>query len=177
MQKKYEAYDGKIFDCEQKCEQYELRLTWVRKGFNRYAGDALYAFKFLVEQCDVSPSFAFFFAGTINNSSDRGFTSWLAEYFDDLVALGSRLKSASQYLDSLTSQDREKALSHFRQTGKGYEDPEIDWEESLAKFLSEYTQNPDDPFMKAAAQHLLDNVPGFKEAILERLSQAEAEEE
>jgi hypothetical protein len=174
MRKKYEAFDGKIFDCEHDCEQYELRLAWVRKGFNKYAGDCLYAFRFLVEQCNVSPSFAFFFAGAINKTSDRGFTSWLAEYSDDLIALGLRLKSASQYLNGLTSEDREKALSQVRHASR-YEDLEINWEESIAKFVSEFGKDPDNPFMKAAMQHLCDD-DGFREVLLKLQSLAEAEE-
>ena len=178
MRKKYEAFDGKIFDYEHDCEQYELRLAWVRKGFEKYAGDCLYAFKFLVEQCNVSPSFAFFFADAINKTSDRGFTSWLAEYSEDLIALGLRLKTASEYLDGLTSEDRDKALSQVRHES-GYRDPEINWQESIVKFISEFSQNPDNPFLKVAMQHLRDNVDGFEEALQEALlelqSQAETE--
>jgi len=180
MRKKYEAFDGKIFDSEYDCEQYELRLAWVRKEFKKYAGDCLYAFKFLVEQCNVSPSFAFFFASAINKTSDRGFTSWLAEYCEDLIALGLRLKTASEYLGGLTSEDREKALSQVRHVSE-YEDPEINWEESLVKFVSEFSQDPGNPFLKVAMQHLRDNLEGFEEALqgalVELQSQAGKEED
>lgn len=119
------------------------------------------------------PSFAFFFASAIDKTSDRGFTSWLAEYSDDLIALGLRLKSASQYLNGLTSEDRKKALSQVRHVSE-YEDPEINWEESFVKFLSEFGEDPDNPFMIAAMQYLWKN-DEFREALLE-LKKAEAEE-
>lgn len=169
MREKYEAYDGKMFDNRHDCARYEMRLAWVRKGFSRYAGDAFYAARFLVEECRVSPSFAFFFSATINRASGLGFTSWLAEYFDDISALGSRLKSANDYLDGLTLMERDKALASIRHLGKGYEDPEIDWGSSLAKFMSEFELSPDDPFLKAAAKYLVEEVDGFKEALMERL--------
>jgi hypothetical protein len=111
MREKYEAYDGKIFDNRHDCARYELRLRWVRKGFSKYTGDAFYAARFLTEECGVSPSFAFFFTSAINKSSDRGFTSWLAQYFDDIVALGARCKSANEYLDKLNLMDRDKVLA------------------------------------------------------------------
>ena len=173
MRKKYEAFDGKIFDCEHDCEQYELRLAWVRKGFEKYAGDCLYAFRFLVEQCNVSPSFAFSCVSAINKTSDRGFTSWLAEYSEDLIALGLRLKTASQYLNGLTSEYREKALSQVRHVSR-YEDPEINWEESFPKFVIEFGKDPDNPFLKAAFEHLWEE-DEFREALLKLQSLAEAE--
>lgn len=169
MREKYEAYDGKIFDNRHDCARYELRLAWVRKGFSRYSGDIFYAARFLVEQCGVSPDFAFFISSTINNTSDRGFTSWFAEYFDDLAALGARVKSANEYLDGLTLMERDRALASIRHSGRQYEDPEIDWEAGLSTFISEFNENPDDPFLKAALNHLFEEVDGFKEALMERL--------
>ena len=176
MREKYEAYDGKIFDNRHDCARYELRLDWTRKGFSKYAGDLFYAARFLVKECGVSPSFAFFFASTINKVSDRGFTSWLAEYFDDVAALGTRLKSANEYLDSLTLIDRERALAQVRHSGKAYKDPEIDWEAGLGDFISEINQDPDDPFLKAAAQFLCNEVDGFQEVLQDRLLELEGGE-
>jgi hypothetical protein len=168
MREKYEAYDGKIFDNRHDCVRYELRLAWVRKGFSRYEGDAFYAARFLVEQCGVSPAFAFFISSTINKASDRGFTSWLAEYFDDLSAFGARIKSANEYLDGLTVMERDKALDSVRHSGRSYEDPEIDWESCLSRFLSDYAEAPDDPFLKAALSHLLE-IDEFRTGLMEMI--------
>jgi hypothetical protein len=168
MLEKYEAYDGKIFDNRHDCARYELRLAWVRRGFSRYSGDCFYAARFLVEECGVSPAFAFFISSTINKTSERGFTSWLAEYFDDLSAFGARLKSANEYLEGLTLLDREKALASVRHSGRSYEDPEIDWESSLLKFLSDFGKDPDDLFLKSALNHLLE-IDDFRERLMEMI--------
>lgn len=171
MKEKYEAFDGKIFDNRHDCAQYELRLAWVRKGFARYTGDVFYAARFLVEQCGVSPGFAFFITNTVNKSSERGFTSWLAEHFEDVSALGVRIKAAAQYLDGLTLMERERALLQIRHSGSAYEDPEIDWEEGIKNFIAEFNANPDDPFLRAAGDYLVNEVDGFKEALQERLGE------
>lgn len=163
MREKYEAYDGKIFDSRHDCARYELRLRWVRKGFSKYAGDAFYAARFLTEECGVSPSFAFFFTSAINKSSDRGFTSWLAQYFDDIVALGARCKSANEYLDNLKLIDRDIALAQARNQEASYKDPEINWETTLFSLKSKLSEDPDDPFMKAAIDRLIKDVDGFEE--------------
>jgi hypothetical protein len=163
MREKYEAYDGKIFDNRHDCARYELRLRWVRKGFSKYTGDAFYAARFLTEECGVSPSFAFFFTSAINKSSDRGFTSWLAQYFDDIVALGARCKSANEYLDKLNLMDRDKVLAQARSQEAGYKDPEINWEATLFSLKSKLNEDPDDPFMKAAIDFLIKDVDGFEE--------------
>ena len=163
MREKYEAYDGKIFDNRHDCVRYELRLTWVRKGFSKYAGDAFYAARFLTEECGVSPSFAFFFTSAINKASDRGFTSWFAEYFEDLAMLGARVKSANEYLENLNLIDRDRALAQARHQEQSYKDPEINWETSLLSLKSKLSEDPDDPFMKAAIDFLIKDVDGFEE--------------
>jgi len=168
MREKYEAYDGKIFDNPRDCARYELRLAWVRKGFSRYSGDIFYAARFLVEECGVTPAFAFFLTSTINNSSERGFTSWFAEYFEDLSTLGARIRSANDYLDGLALADREKALASVRHSGRSYEDPDIDWESGLSQFLSDYSNAPDDPFLKAALDQLLE-VDDVREGLMEMI--------
>lgn len=143
----------------------------------------MYAFRFLVNQCNVSPSFAFFFIGTINKASDQGFSSWLAEYSEDLIALGLRLRTANEYFNELNLGDRNKVISEARHISK-YVDPKIDWEIGIYKFLSEWIQDPENPFLSAAMQHLLSESEGFGEYVKELLavglsesqSQAKAEE-
>jgi len=70
MCKRYEAYDGKIFDNRHDCARYELRLACMRKGFGRCAGDVFYVSRFLVEEFGVSPLFALFFTSLINKTSN-----------------------------------------------------------------------------------------------------------
>ena len=168
MRTKYQAFDGKLFDKESDCENYELRLTWIRRGFDRYAGDIFYGARFLAEECNVSPSFAFMFTSLIQDNSDQGFTRWIAEHFDDLVALGARLKSASQYIDDLSFLDRRKAIAQCRKTGKGYKAPEINFKESANSFVDKLAEELNDPFQKAAAEFLSREVEGFEEVLIAR---------
>ena len=183
MREKFEAFDGKAFDNRQDCVQYELRLAWIRDGFSRYKGDMFYAARFIVEEFSVTPDFAFFITSVINKhfisaspdtqGSERGFTSWLAEYFDDVASFGIGLNIASQSLKNMTPSEREMHLKQATDDAAGYVDTTIDWEESLHKFINDLDQNPGDPFLVAGVRHLFNEVEGFKEAFAERLRNVE----